>query len=40
MTLSILPVDAIGINNIADGITGFIDETQELHESMMTTYHS
>ena len=37
MTLSIIPVDANGINNIADGLTGFIDETQELQQSMMTT---
>ena len=37
MTLSIIPVDANGINNIADGLTGFIDETQQLQQSMMTT---
>ena len=37
MTLSIIPVDTNGINNIADGLTGFIDETQELPQSMMTT---
>ena len=37
MTLSIIPVDANGINNIADGLTGFIDETQELQQLMMTT---
>ena len=37
MTLSIIPVDANGINNIANGLTGFIDETQELQQSMMTT---
>ena len=37
MTLSITPVDATGIDNIAEGITGFVDETQELQQSMMTT---
>ena len=37
MTLSIILVDANGINNIADGLIGFIDETQELQQSMMTT---
>ena len=36
MTLSIIPVDANGINNIADGLTGFIDETKELQQLMMT----
>ena len=37
MTLSIIPVDATGINNIADGLTGFTDETHELQQSTMTT---
>ena len=37
MTLSIVPVDATGINNIADGISSFVDETQELQQWMMTT---
>lgn len=37
MTLSIVPVDAAGIDNIAEGLTGFIDETQELQQSMLTT---
>jgi len=37
MTLSIVPVDAAGIDNIAEGLTGFVDETQELQQSMMTT---
>ena len=37
MTLSIIPCDENGINNIAEGLTGFIDETQELQQQMMTT---
>ena len=37
MTLSITPVDTAGIDNIAEGLTGFVDETQELQQSMMTT---
>ena len=37
MTLSVTPVDANGIDNIATGLTGFVDETQELQQSMMTT---
>ena len=37
MTLSIVPVDAAGIDNIAAGLSGFVDETQELQQSMMTT---
>ena len=37
MTLSIVPVDAAGIDNIAEGLSGFVDETQELQQSMMTT---
>ena len=37
MTLSVIPVDASGIDNIAEGLTGFVDETQELQQSMMTT---
>ena len=37
MTLSVIPVDAAGIDNIAEGLTGFVDETQELQQSMMTT---
>ncbi len=37
MTLSIVPVDAAGIDNLAEGLTGFVDETQELQQSMMTT---
>ena len=37
MTLSVTPVDAHGIDNIAEGLTGFLDETQELQQSMMTT---
>ena len=36
MTLSIVPVDADGIDNIAEGLSGFVDETQELQQSMMT----
>ena len=37
MTLSITPVDTNGIDNLAEGMTGFIDETTELQQSMMTT---
>ncbi len=37
MTLSIVPVDAVGIDNIDEGLTGFVDETQELQQSRMTT---
>ena len=37
MTLSIVPVDATGIDNIADGLSGFVVETQELQQSIMTT---
>ena len=37
MTLSITPVDAAGIDNIADDLAGFVDETAELQQSMMTT---
>lgn len=37
MTLTIIPFDAAGINNLAQGLTGFIDETHELQQSMMTT---
>jgi len=37
MTLSITPVDAAGIDNLAQGLSGFVDETQELQQSMMTT---
>ena len=37
MTLSIVPVDAAGIDNLAEGLTGFVEETDELQESMMTT---
>ncbi len=32
MTLSIIPVDSYSINNIADGMTGFVDEIQELQQ--------
>ena len=37
MTLSIVPVDQAGIDNIADGLSGFTDESSELQQSMMTT---
>ena len=37
MTLSIVPVDTAGIDNLAEGLTGFVEETDELQESMMTT---
>lgn len=37
MTLSIVPVDQAGIDNIADSLSGFTDESSELHQSMMTT---
>ena len=37
MTLSVTPVDAHGIDNIAEGLSGFVDEIQELQQSMMTT---
>ncbi|MDC3010987.1 hypothetical protein OAZ24_01990 [Synechococcus sp. AH-736-G21] len=37
MTLSIVPVDQAGIDNIADGLSGFSDESSELQQSMMTT---
>ena len=37
MTLSIIPVDQAGIDNIADGLSGFTDESSELQQSMMTT---
>tara|TARA_B100002051_G_scaffold190310_1_gene180368 strand:- start:23 stop:247 length:225 start_codon:yes stop_codon:yes gene_type:complete len=32
-----VPVDATGIDNIAQGLTGFVDEAQVLQQSMMTT---
>ena len=37
MTLPVVPVDVNGIDTIAEGLTGFVDETQELQQSMMTT---
>ena len=37
MTLSIVPVDQAGIDNIADGLSGFTDDTGDLQQSMMTT---
>ena len=37
MTLTIIPVDQTGIDNIADGLSGFTDESSELQQSMMTT---
>jgi hypothetical protein len=38
MTLSIVPTDELGINNLAQGMTGFIDADEEaLQQSMMTT---
>ena len=37
MTLSIVPVDQAGIDNIADGLSGFTDDTADLQQSMMTT---
>ena len=37
MTLSIVPVDQTGIDNLAEGISGFSDETTELQQSLMTT---
>ena len=37
MTLSIVPVDAAGIDNLVEGLTGFVDETQEIQQPMMTT---
>lgn len=37
MTLSIVPVDAAGIDNLAQGLSGFVDETQELQQAAMTT---
>ena len=37
MTLSVVPVDPNGIDNLAQGLTGFVDETSELQQSMMTT---
>ena len=37
MTLSVVPVDPNGIDNLAQGLTGFVAETAELQQSMMTT---
>ena len=37
MTLSIIPVDQNGIDNLAEGMTGFSDVSTELEQSMMTT---
>ena len=38
MTLSIVPTDASGINNLAEGLSGFLDPAEEaLQETMMTT---
>jgi hypothetical protein len=38
MTLSIVPTDELGINNLAQGMTGFLDADEEaLQQSMMTT---
>ena len=37
MTLSIVPVDQAGIDNIADGLSGFTDDIADLQQSMMTT---
>ena len=37
MTLSVIPVDPNGIDNIAEWLTDFVDETSELQPSMMTT---
>ena len=37
MTLTIVPVDQAGIDNIADGLSGFSDDTADLQQSMMTT---
>ncbi|QNI88890.1 hypothetical protein SynROS8604_02260 [Synechococcus sp. ROS8604] len=38
MTLSIVPSDERGINNLAQGMTGFLDADEEaLQQSMMTT---
>ena len=38
MTLSIVPTDERGINNLAQGMTGFLDADEEaLQQSMMTT---
>ena len=37
MTLSVVPVDPNGIVNIAEGLTGFVDETEQLQQSIMTT---
>ena len=38
MTLAIVPTDDLGINNLAQNVTGFLDEAEEqLQQSMMTT---
>ena len=38
MTLAIVPTDDLGINNLAQNVTGFLDESEEqLQQSMMTT---
>ncbi|WP_115071089.1 hypothetical protein [Synechococcus sp. UW179B] len=38
MTLSIVPTDSSGINNLAEGLSGFLDPAEEaLQETMMTT---
>jgi len=38
MTLSIVPTDELGINNLAQGVSGFLDADEEaLQQSMMTT---
>lgn len=37
MILSIVPFDQAGIDNIADGLSGFTDDTADLRQSMMIT---
>ena len=38
MTLAIVPTDDMSINNLAQNVTGFLDEAEEQpQQSMMTT---
>jgi len=38
MARSITPVDAAGIDNIAEGLLAFVDEMQEPEQSMLTSF--
>ena len=41
MTLSIIPTDELGINNLAQGVSSFLDADEKgLQQSMTTTLFS